>query len=236
MSSEDMEAGSAEGGMSTLGQGQDQGARPDQSSAKQMASEAAQAIKQEARSFAEAAKEKVADQAEQHKATATDALGEFANAIRRAGEELSNGEQSVTGRMVKHAADGLEGLSRSVSEKRPEELLSSLRQFGRENPTAFIAGSVLAGLALGRFMRSSEQHGQASGSQYAPAQNIGKPAGQATSLASDAGHPAQGSEPAAADDLSQSGDAYSPAVGGEPAVGGAMGTADFEPEGGRRAD
>jgi hypothetical protein len=134
--------------------------------AKEMAGNAAQTVKQEAASFAAGAKDKAAEQIEQHKETATRTLGDFADAIRKAGEELSGKDQSVASRLVQQAADGLEGFSRSVSDKRPEELLDAVRDFGRRNPTAFVAGSVLVGLALGRFLRSS---GDATTGQSFPA-------------------------------------------------------------------
>jgi hypothetical protein len=73
--------------------------------------------------------------------------------------------------VVKQAADGLEQISRTVSEKRPEELLDAVREFGRRNPTAFIAGSVLLGVALGRFARSSESH---DGGVIIPSQDFGQ--------------------------------------------------------------
>jgi hypothetical protein len=57
---------------------------------------------------------------------------------------------------VGQAADGLERLSLSLADKRPEELLDGVRDFGRKHPLAFIAGGVLVGVALGRFVRSSE--------------------------------------------------------------------------------
>lgn len=139
----------AEGGWNT-GAGATNGG-----SAKEAASKAAQTVKQEAATFAAEAKDKAAEQIEQHKETATRTLGDFADAIRRAGEELSTKDQSMASRLVQQAADGLEGFSRSVSDKRPEELLDAVRDFGRRNPTAFVAGSVLVGLALGRFLRSS---------------------------------------------------------------------------------
>ena len=117
---------------------------------------AAGAVKQEVATFASSVQEKAADKIADRKDTATETLGAFANAIRHAGDELAQQDQSLAGRVVKQAADGLEQLSRSVSEKRPEELLGAVRDFGRRNPTAFIAGSVLLGVALGRFARSSE--------------------------------------------------------------------------------
>jgi len=126
-------------------------------SPKQMASAAAQTVKQEAQSFAAQAKEKASGQIEQHKETATRTLGDFANAIRRAGDELSQSDQSVASRLVQQAADGLEGFSRSVADKRPEELLDAVRDFGRRNPMAFVAGSVLVGLAVGRFLKASSE-------------------------------------------------------------------------------
>lgn len=133
-------------------------AKDGEGSPKALAKDAVQTVKQEAATFAADAKEKAVEAAEQHKETATRTLGDFADAIRKAGEDLSSKDQSLAGRLVGQAADGLEGLSRSVSDKRPEELLEAVRDFGRRNPAAFVAGSVLVGLALGRFLKSSGSH------------------------------------------------------------------------------
>jgi hypothetical protein len=124
-------------------------------SPKEMAASAAQTVKQEAASFVADARDKAVEKVEQQKETASQTLGDFANAIRRAGDELAQSDQSMATRLVRQAADGLEGLARSVSDKRPEDLLEAARDFGRRNPTAFIAGSVLAGIAIGRFLKSS---------------------------------------------------------------------------------
>lgn len=148
----------------------------DPSSPKEMATSAAQTIKQEAASFAEAAQERARDRIDEGKEKASSSLGDFANAIRMAGDQLSRNDQTMAGRMVRQAADGLEGLSRSVAQKRPEELLDSVREFGRNNPAAFIAGSVLVGLALGRFVRSSEQHQTSTAARQTPSQDFGRSA------------------------------------------------------------
>jgi hypothetical protein len=139
-----------------LGADQGQGGT---TSPKELAAKAAQTVKQEAQSFASSAQDKAKDRVEQTKDTAIRTLGDFANAVRKAGDELSQSDQSAAGRLVKKAADGLEGFSRSVADKRPEELLDSVREFGRRNPTAFIAGAVLVGLAVGRFIKSSGDGG-----------------------------------------------------------------------------
>ncbi|CAN7619294.1 hypothetical protein LJR219_004770 [Phenylobacterium sp. LjRoot219] len=131
-------------------------------STKEMAATAAETVKHEAATFAGEAREKVVDKLEQQKQSATQTLGEFANAIRKAGDELDSTDPSMATRLVRQAADGLEGLARSVSDKRPEELLDAVRDFGRRNPTAFIAGSVLAGIAIGRFLKSSSSSTESS--------------------------------------------------------------------------
>jgi len=145
----------------------------DDASPRQMAAAAVQTVKQEAASFAESAKDKAIGQVEQKKQTATQTLSDFANAVRKASDELAQHDQSMAAGVVKQAADGLEGLSRSVSGKRPEELLDAVRDFGRSNPTAFIAGSVLLGLAIGRFARSSEPDSPGQGAQAGASTYIG---------------------------------------------------------------
>jgi len=147
-----------------------------------MALAAVDTVKQEAASFAEVSKDKLLDKVEEKKQVATATLGDFANAIRTAGEELSRSDQSMAARLVKQAADGLEELSRSVTDKGPGEMVEAVRSFGRRNPTAFIAGSVLVGLALGRFLRSSDSGAQSMGGAdapiHVPSQDFGQSVGQ----------------------------------------------------------
>jgi hypothetical protein len=126
-------------------------------SPKDLAAAAARTVKQEAASFASSAQEKASDKISATTQSATETLGDFASAIRKAGEDLAQNDQSLAGKVVKQAADGLESFSRSVSNKRPEELLDAVRDFGRNNPAAFIAGSVLLGIAIGRLAKSTEQ-------------------------------------------------------------------------------
>lgn len=129
-------------------------------SAKQMLDEAGRTVKQEAAQFAGSAQEKAKGALDRQKETATRTLGDFADAVRKAGDELNQRDQSMAGRLIGQAADSLEGLSRSMADKRPEELLESVRDFGRRNPVAFIGGAVLVGLAVGRFARASAQDNQ----------------------------------------------------------------------------
>lgn len=115
-------------------------------------------VKQEAANFASTAKDKASEQVERRKDAVTGTMTTFADAIRRAGDELGERDQTMAAQVIRQAADGLEGFSRSLSGKRPEEMLDAVRDLGRSHPGAFLAGSVFLGVALGRFMRSSAHH------------------------------------------------------------------------------
>lgn len=127
--------------------------------ARQVMDQAGQTLKAEAQSFASVAQDRVMSEAQKGQQAATRTLGDFANAIRRAGEELAQTDQSPASRMARKAADGLEEFSRGLEGKDPGDLLNDVRDFGRRNPMAFIGGAVLIGLALGRFVRASEPSG-----------------------------------------------------------------------------
>jgi hypothetical protein len=124
--------------------------------AKAVVGQAGQTLKAEAQSFAGVAQDRVRVEAQRGAQAAGKTLGDFANAVRKAGDELANTDQSPAARLVRQAADGLETVSRNLADKEPAELLDVVRDFGRKNPIAFIGGAVLVGVALGRFVRASE--------------------------------------------------------------------------------
>lgn len=126
-------------------------------SVRQMANAASQTVKEEARHFAAAAQDMATRRAEQHKETAARAIGEFSSAIRTAGQELADRDQTTASHLIRQAADGLGDLAETLANKRPEELIGSLREFGRSNPTAFAIGSALVGFAVGRVVRTAVQ-------------------------------------------------------------------------------
>lgn len=133
--------------------------------AKELIGQAGGALKTEAKTFASVAQDRVRAEAQKGTDKATRTLGDFANAIRKAGDELGAADQSPASRLVQQAADGLETFSRSLEGKDPGALLNDVRDFGRRHPMAFIGGAVLAGLALGRFVRASEHEPMAFGGE-----------------------------------------------------------------------
>ena len=77
-------------------------------------------------------------------------LTAFSDALKAARSELSGKQLGFAGDMVQQAADGLDSLAQALERRSPGEMLEGIRAFGRQNPVGFIAGSVLAGFALGR--------------------------------------------------------------------------------------
>jgi len=124
-------------------------------SVKDMASSAMDTVARDAMAIASDAQGKAAKALEDQKRAVGGAIEDFASAIRKAGEELSESDQTMAARLVRQAADGLEHLSHSLADRRPHEILDAGRDFGRRNPVAFAAGAVLLGVALGRLARSS---------------------------------------------------------------------------------
>lgn len=132
--------------------------------AKESLSDARRLAEERARSLVGDATQQARSYADSQKEAAAQSLRDFAEAVRRASDELGNRDQTLAARFVQEAAGGLETLSRSVSSRNIDSVIDSVRDFGRSNPTAFIAGSVLAGIAIGRFARaSSERDHQRSG-------------------------------------------------------------------------
>lgn len=115
------------------------------------ASEAANTAKKEAKAFGAEATHAGKEQAEKIKEAAASHLDSFADALRAAGDELEKNQTGPAAELISHAVSGLENLSRSVHGQSTGQMVDAVRRFGRENPLGFIAGSVLAGFALGRF-------------------------------------------------------------------------------------
>lgn len=138
------------------------------------------AVMDEASRLARSAQDEAYAQGEALKGQAADGLHTFADAVRSARDELEKKNMGPVSGLVGQAAEGLEGLSRSLQDTSATEMLDSVREFGRRNPVSFIAASVLAGIAIGRFAGASARHNHTprrSPSYPAPrAQTAGSPA------------------------------------------------------------
>ena len=111
-------------------------------------------VTRKAKEYASEAKEALLEGAEGMQGAVSNRLSAFSGALRAASEHLANSDQRAVSKFVLDAAGGLEKLSGSLKAKSAEEVLNDVRSFGRENSSALLAGSVFAGLALGRLFKA----------------------------------------------------------------------------------
>lgn len=126
-------------------------------SAKQKIRDAADATVEYAEEAKDESKRLAGVYAERGKDAIGSSLGDFASAIRRAGDELDERDQGLAAQLVSRAARGLEDAAHAVSGTNVDDVLGSTKAFARRNPAAFTAGAVLAGVALARFAKATSE-------------------------------------------------------------------------------
>lgn len=129
-------------------------------------------LKEQAAAMAHDAKEEVRERGEALKGQAADGLKIFADAVRSARDELDKKEMGPISGLVGQAAEGLESLSRSMQNASAGTMVESVRDFGRRNPVSFIAASVLAGIAIGRFAGASADRAPAGTGTSRPSEGL----------------------------------------------------------------
>jgi hypothetical protein len=132
--------------------------KEEKAEASRLAGDAWSATKETGADAARAARQEAEAQGEKLKAQTTGELDAFASAIRAASDKLSEKQPGMVADLMDQAASGLQGMSEALQRKSSSEIVDTIRDFGRRNPMAFIAGSVLTGFALGRFAGSSATH------------------------------------------------------------------------------
>ena len=139
------------GGQGSLGDGLRQTARTASSVIRGQAAQLAQEIGHELTETGESQKER-----------GVEAIRRFAKAIDSAASEL-HGQSPTLASSVHEAARQVEGLSDNLSNRNVGELVDSAVELARAQPALFIGGSVAAGFALARFLKSSSRRGRTNG-------------------------------------------------------------------------
>ena len=85
---------------------------------------------------------------------AGDVLHKVAEAVRQSSETLQE-EQPQVGRFISSAADKLDEAASFISDKEPTQLLEDSQQLARRQPVLVIGGGLVAGLLIGRALRSA---------------------------------------------------------------------------------
>lgn len=92
--------------------------------------------------------------AEEQKAAGADNMARLGSAVHGAAEQIARELPQAAG-FIHSAADTLQSASSTLRERSIEDMVEGFRDFARRQPAAAFAGSVLAGFALARFLKSS---------------------------------------------------------------------------------
>jgi hypothetical protein len=117
-------------------------------------SESATDVQDELRGMASSVKDDVVEAADEAKAKSVDQMAGVSRAVHGAADELGRELPQAAG-YIHSVADRLESATSALRERSVEDLVSSFGSFARRQPAAAFAGSVLAGFALSRFLKSS---------------------------------------------------------------------------------
>ena len=117
-------------------------------------SAAADDMKSTARQAAGHLVEETRDFAEEQKAAGADNVARLGRAVHSAADQLA-GELPQAAGFIHSTADNLQRASSSLRERSIEDMVTGFRDFARRQPAAALAGSVLAGFAMARFLKSS---------------------------------------------------------------------------------
>ena len=107
-----------------------------------------------ARGFTQRLKEDGRRTLEQRKRSAAERVEEIAQAIERTGAQFSENEPTLADVATRLAAT-VGNLATRLREGSIDDLVDDTRAFARRNPGLFLAGGVVAGLVLARFVKAS---------------------------------------------------------------------------------
>ncbi len=86
----------------------------------------------------------------------------YADAADEASRAFADKESTRTAELMQSAAGVLRDLAGSLSNKPIANVVDDLRGYGRSHPAILVGGAMLAGIAIGRLMRSSPGTGPGS--------------------------------------------------------------------------
>jgi hypothetical protein len=99
-------------------------------------------------------KQEASTRVNEQKVRAAEGLGSVASAIRQASEHLRSENQTLATYADK-AVDQIQLFADRMRDKDPADMVRDAERFARRNPTAFVGGAFVLGLALARFLKST---------------------------------------------------------------------------------
>lgn len=103
--------------------------------------------------FVEAARVQATDYAEQRKSDAARSVGDLAKALRESGKTFE--DRPNIRAVMDSAADGLDGLAGTISDRSFAELYADAERVARARPAAVAVAGAVAGFLVARFVKAS---------------------------------------------------------------------------------
>jgi hypothetical protein len=122
-------------------------------------------VRDELKGVVSGVKEEIVEAADEAKAKGVDQMAGVSRAVHGAADELGRELPQAAG-YIHSVADRLDSATSELREHSVEDLVSTFNNFARRQPATAFAGSVLAGFALSRFLKSSaarSEHRQQAG-------------------------------------------------------------------------
>lgn len=121
----------------------------------QKAQQAVQQTSQFAGQAMDQVKSQVQTQASSQKDRAVDTLGGMAQALHKAGQQISQDNQPVIGGLLDKAGSQIDQVSGYLRDRDVNGLVQDAENLARTQPALFLGGAFVLGLALARFLKSS---------------------------------------------------------------------------------
>jgi len=121
----------------------------------------------QAKSLAANVAQELGNSAELGVGKGADAIDGVAKAIRTAADELDRTSPTIA-RSVRSAAGQLETFTDNIRGKSVGDLMNAAKDLARSQPTYFIAGAVIAGIAISRFIKSGKPSAEPSSNPIPP--------------------------------------------------------------------
>ena len=134
---------------------------------KETAQTAGRAVKAQASQLAAEIGHELSKTAESQKGRGVEAIQCLARAMTSAAAELE-GQSPGAAQSVRDAAAKVEGFSQNLDNRSVEELMQAATDLARSQPILFMGGAVAAGIALGRFLKSTASNMTSSSERSGP--------------------------------------------------------------------
>lgn len=148
------------------------------------AQEALHDVAGEAQKIAQEAGDKAKAFVEENKGRAAAQLEGINSALGKAADELEAKGQGQFAKYTRDLAGGLDTLTRGINEKSVDELVSSVGQFARSQPAAFLGAAALLGFVSSRFAMSTAKAASSGPSASPPQHDEAGSEGDASYLSS----------------------------------------------------